>query len=256
MNPLVPRQHDIMQRARTQGRVNVDDLAIEFQVSPQTIRSDLNDLCTHGLLQRVHGGAVLFSGVENFAYEARRTLASAAKQCIGQAAADLIPDNCSLVINIGTTTEQVASALRGKKGLMVVTNNMNVANILRNDPDFEVTIAGGLIRQSDGGIVGEAAAEQIRQFRVDFAVIGTSAIDSDGTLLDYDQREVKVAKAILDNARHVILVADHMKFDRSAPVRIGHISQVDSFITDQYPPVEISDICTKGKTRVIVATDA
>ena len=217
MGPLAPRQQDIMAVARTHGRVSVDALATQFDVSPQTIRSDLNELCGHGLLQRVHGGAVVFSGVENFAYEARRMLASAEKQRIGQATANLIPDNCSLLINIGTTTEQVAAALHGKIGLMVVTNNINVANSLRNDMEIEVIVAGGLVRQSDGGIVGETAIEQIKQFRVDFAVIGTSAIDTGGTLLDYDQREVEIAKAILENARHIILVADHMKFDRSAP---------------------------------------
>lgn len=253
MDPLVPRQQDIMQLARTQERVSVEALAAQFDVSPQTIRSDLKALCAGGLLQRVHGGAVIVSGVENFAYEARRKLAAPAKHRIGQAAADMIPDNCSLILNIGTTTEQVALALRGKKGLMVVTNNINVANILRNDSDIEVVVAGGLVRQSDGGIVGESAEEQIKQFKVDFAIIGTSAIDADGTLLDYDQREVKIAKAILESARHTILVADHMKFSRTAPVRIGHISQVNSFVTDQAPPEQITEVCADSTTRVLIA---
>ena len=91
-------------------------------------------------------------------------------------------------------------ALRGQQGLMVITNNINVVNILQGHEAIEVIVAGGVVRHSDGGIVGEAAVDFIRQFKVDYAVIGASAIDEDGTLLDFDYREVKVAKAIIGNA--------------------------------------------------------
>ena len=113
-----------------------------------------------------------------------------------------------LFINIGTTTEAVSKALLDHDGLMVITNNINVANRMRVYPSIEVVIAGGVVRGSDGGIVGEAAVDFIRQFKVDYAVIGASAIDHDGALLDFDFREVKVAQAIIANARHVILVSD------------------------------------------------
>ena len=116
---------------------------------------------------------------------------------------------------------------------MVITNNINVANRMRVYPSIEVVIAGGVVRGSDGGVVGEAAVDFIKQFKVDYAVIGASAIDQDGALLDFDFREVKVAQAIIANARHVILVSDSTKFERTAPVRIGHLSQVDTFITDR-----------------------
>ena len=105
---------------------------------------------------------------------------------------------------------------------MVITNNINVANRMRVYPGIEVVIAGGVVRGSDGGVVGEAAVDFIKQFKVDYAVIGASAIDHDGALLDFDFREVKVAQAIIANARHVILVSDATKFERTAPVRIGH----------------------------------
>jgi len=106
-------------------------------------------------------------------------------------------------------------------------------------------------RVSDGGIVGEAAVDFIRQFKVDYAVIGASAIDEDGALLDFDFREVKVAQAIIANARHVILVCDSTKFERTAPVRIGHISQVDSFITDRCPDPRIRGICEESDVRLV-----
>ncbi|NBB48137.1 DeoR family transcriptional regulator [Rhizobium sp. CRIBSB] len=245
------RQAEIMALAKEHGRVLVDELAARFAVTPQTIRKDLNDLCDARALNRIHGGAVFPSGNENVKYEARRSMAANEKQAIGRAAADLIPDNSSLFINIGTTTEAVGDALIDHKELMVITNNINVANRLRIFPSIEVVIAGGVVRGSDGGVVGEAAVDFIRQFKVDFAVIGVSAIDEDGALLDFDFREVKVAQAIIANARHVILVSDASKFERTAPVRIGHISQVQTFITDHCPSDSIRTICGEQDVRLI-----
>ncbi len=245
------RQAEIVELARNQGRVTVDALAGLFAVTSQTIRKDLNDICRDGRLKRVHGGAIYPSGVENMQYEARRQIAAGEKDAIGRAAARLIPNNASLFINIGTTTEAVSRALLDHSGLMVITNNINVANRMRIYPHFEVAIAGGIVRSSDGGVVGEAAVDFIKQFKVDFAVIGASAIDEDGALLDFDYREVKVAQAIIANARHVILVSDSTKFERTAPVRIAHLSQVDSFITDRCPLPSIRRICADSDVALI-----
>lgn len=248
---LPPRHAEIVQMAKDAGRVLVDDLAGHFGVTPQTIRKDLNDLCDQRLLTRVHGGALFPSGIENMQYEARRKIAADEKDAIGQAAARLIPDSASLFVNIGTTTEAVSNALLDHQGLMVITNNINVANRMRVYPSIEVVIAGGVVRGSDGGIVGEAAVDFIRQFKVDYAVIGASAIDHDGALLDFDFREVKVAQAIIANARHVILVADSTKFERTAPVRIGHLSQVDTFITDICSVEAIRSICRDSEVELV-----
>jgi DeoR family transcriptional regulator, glycerol-3-phosphate regulon repressor len=245
------RHAEIVELAKGRGRVSVDDLVERFSVTPQTIRKDLNDICAAGLLKRVHGGAVFPSGVENMQYEARRQIAADEKDAIGRAAANLIPNNASLFINIGTTTEAVSRALLDHRDLMVITNNINVANRMRIYPNFEVAIAGGIVRASDGGIVGEAAVDFIRQFKVDFAVIGTSAIDEDGALLDFDYREVKVAQAIMANARHVILVSDSTKFERTAPVRITHLTEIDSFITDRCTLPSIRQICADSDVRLI-----
>jgi DeoR family glycerol-3-phosphate regulon repressor len=255
MEPLAPRQSDILAFARHAGRVGVEALARQFEVTPQTIRKDLNELCDRGLLQRVHGGAVVASGVSNVAYEARRYLAAEEKRRIGAAAAAIVPDNCSLLINIGTTTEQVALALRGHKGMLVITNNINVVNILIGYTDIEIIVTGGVVRQLDGGVVGEAAGDFIRQFKVDFAIVGTSAIDEDGTLFDFDYREVKVAQAILEHSRQAILVADAMKLQRSAPVRIGHISQFSHFVTDQPLPDRLAGICEEHGVHVEIVGD-
>jgi len=248
---LSPRHSEIVQMAKDEGRVLVDDLAARFNVTPQTIRKDLNDLCDRRLLTRIHGGALFPSGIENMQYEARRKIAADEKDAIGRAAAAIIPDHASLFMNIGTTTEAVSNALLDHEGLMVITNNINVANRMRVYPSIEVVIAGGVVRGADGGIVGEAAVDFIRQFKVDYAVIGASAIDHDGALLDFDFREVKVAQAIIANARHVILVSDSTKFERTAPVRIGHLSQVNTFITDRCDIEAIHAICREAEVELV-----
>ncbi len=254
MNLLKTRQNDILAMAREQGEVLVDELASRFKISPQTIRKDLNILCDRRLLVRIHGGAVISTGVENLAYDERRHLAPAEKMEIGRRAASLIPDNCSLFINLGTTTEQVADGLKAHHGLMVITNNINVVNILRRSLGIELVVASGLVRRSDGGIVGVATVDFINQFKVDYAVIGVSAIDEDGALLDYDFREVRVAQAIIENSRHVILVADSMKMTRSAPIRIAHISQINTLITDSELPEQLQKICREHEVNVEIVS--
>jgi DeoR family glycerol-3-phosphate regulon repressor len=247
------RQSEIVKLARSLGRVTVDDLARRFEVSAQTIRKDLNDLCERRALTRVHGGAVVASSIENLAYAARRFVAAAEKRAIGAAAAALIPNGCSLFINIGTTTEEVARALGSHEGLLVITNNLNVAMQLYPHPRVEVIIAGGTVRRADGAVVGEASNSLIQQFKVDYAVVGASAIDEEGALLDFDYREVQAAQAIIANARNVILVADSTKFRRTAPVRIGHISQVQTFVTDRGLPANLRKIAQGCGVAIIEA---
>jgi DeoR family transcriptional regulator, glycerol-3-phosphate regulon repressor len=250
---LTHRQSEILNLARASGRVMVEDLARRFEVSAQTIRKDLNDLCEQRLLTRIHGGAIIASGVENLAYEARRFVAADEKKAIGAAAAELIPNGCSLFINIGTTTEEVASALTSHEDLLVITNNLNVAMLLYRHPRIEVIVAGGAVRRADGAVVGSTATQLIGQFKVDYAIIGASAIDEEGALLDFDYREVQVAQAIIANARSVILVADSTKFTRSAPVRIAHMSQIQTFVTDQPLPAGLHNICHSRGIQVIEA---
>lgn len=239
------RQQEILEIARVQTRVSVEELVSRFAVTPQTIRKDLNELCDSKVLSRVHGGAMIASGVANVGYEQRRNTAPDEKQRIGELCAAEIPDNASLFINIGTTTEAVARALTNHKGLLVLTNNLNVANILLQHSDCEVIIVGGMLRRSDGGVIGEATVDFINQFKVDYAVIGASAIDEDGALLDYDYREVRAAQAIIENARQTFLVADKMKLERTAPVRIAHFSQISAFFTDKITSEKLRKICTQ-----------
>ncbi len=247
------RQHQILDYIREHGSVQVDQLSDHLQVTPQTIRRDLNQLYRQQLLQRVHGGAVVKDNIENLGYGARKILMAEEKSDIARHAADLIPDNCSLFINIGTTTERVAEYLSDRKGLLVITNNINVAGMLWPATGLEVMIAGGAVRRSDGGIVGSSAEEFIDNFKVDYAVIGCSAIDSNGEFYDYDFREVRMTRAIIRHARSVILVSDSMKFDRHAPIRIGDLSSIEILVTDTGIPEDGVQLCRRHAIRLEIA---
>lgn len=253
---LSSRQKDILEFARVHGEVEVDPLAETFNVTPQTIRRDLNQLCDLRLLQRVHGGAIVHDGVENLGYAARKQMAADRKNLIGKRATELIANDSSLFINIGTTTEWVAEYLKSHTGLLVITNNINVVNTLRPCTLIDVMTAGGTVRREDGAIVGQTAVDFFGRFKVDYAIVGASAIEKDGTLLDYDIREVRVAQAIISNARSVILVADAMKFERNAPVRIANIGEVDYFVTDEEPPSDFLELCHTQGVQVEVITPA
>lgn len=244
------RQSDILNIAKQDGRVTVDALAARFDVTVQTIRRDLSELADMGKLDRVHGGAVLRSGVSNIGYEDRRALNADTKARIAQACAQDIPDGASIFLNIGTSTEAVARQLLGHKDLMVVTNNMNVANILIENPDCQIVVAGGVLRRSDGGLIGNLTISTIEQFKFDHAIIGCSALDMQGDLLDFDFQEVRVSQTIIAQARRTCLVADQSKFQRSAPARIASLADIDVFYTDHSPPDELAQRCRDWNTQI------
>jgi DeoR family glycerol-3-phosphate regulon repressor len=246
------RQSEILDLARREGRVTVEGLAAHFDVTLQTIRRDLSELAEAGRLDRVHGGAILTSGVSNIGYEDRRVLHAAEKAAIARLCATEIPDNVSLFLNIGTSTEAVAAELARRQDLLVVTNNMNVANILAGNPDCQVIVAGGALRRADGGLVGSLTTQTIAQFKFDMAVIGCSALDLDGDLLDFDIAEVGVSQAILSRSRRTFLVADHSKLQRSAPARIASLAEIDTVFTDRPFPPGLAARCRDWGTRVML----
>src|SRR5207344_841603 len=142
-----PRQALLLDEVRERGSVTVEALAERFGVTLQTVRRDVRLLADAGLLARFHGGVrVPSSTTENIAYRQRQQLNDAAKRCIARTVAAAVPNGCSLIINIGTTTEAIARELLHHKGLRVITNNLNVAAILSDNPECEVIVAGGVVR--------------------------------------------------------------------------------------------------------------
>lgn len=250
---VLTRHNQIVTLVREQGFQSIASLADQFHVTPQTIRRDINTMSRQGLIQRHHGGAGPVYSTENVDYTDRKVMCLREKQIIANLVSQNIPPRSSLFINMGTTNEEVAKALAHHDRLRVITNNLNVAKILSGNSGIEVIVAGGLVRHKDGGIVGESTIDFIRQFKVDYGIIGISGVDMDGTLLDFDYREVTAARAIMDNSRKVFLVTDHTKFGRNAMVRLGSIAEVDAMFTNEQPPAELVEVIKHNGVHLHVA---
>ena len=248
------RQKDIIDYARNNGFVTVEDLSEIFQVTHQTIRRDLAFLSDNFYLSRTHGGAFFQSGISNVNHFSRQTIAQKEKISIAEKVSEIVSDNSSIVLNIGTTTEQVAKNLvSARKGLKIITNNINIVNIVAHSPHCEVWVAGGRLRTADNAVIGSVASEFIKNFKIDYAIVGVSAIDKEGTLLDFDHDELMVTKTIYEQSRKVILVADANKFERKAPYVTGHLKDVDTFVTDKKPGKDIIKICEKNNVELIIS---
>ncbi|SFQ58483.1 DeoR family transcriptional regulator, glycerol-3-phosphate regulon repressor [Roseivivax halotolerans] len=246
------RYPEILEIARREGKVTVEGLAEHFGVTLQTIRRDLSDLADLGRLERVHGGAVLPSGTTNIGYEDRRSINAEGKAAIARACTSEIPNDCSIFLNIGTSTEAVAEKLLAHRNILAVTNNLNVAVTLARNPECEVVVTAGALRRADGGLTGDLTERTIRQFKFDIAVIGCSAIDEEGDILDFDMHEVGVTRTIIEQSRRVFLVADHTKFRRKAPVRVASVSDLAALYTDTDPDQQIVRRCHDENVRLVV----
>ncbi len=245
------RQEAIVKLVEQTGFATVTELADRFDVTTQTIRRDVNALCIACRLARFHGGVGLPNSTQNEEYSDRRTALISSKDAIGRLVREIIPNHASLFMNIGTTTEAVAEHLVDHQSLRIVTNNLHIADLFSRKTAFEVMMAGGTVRGSDGGVVGEAAIEFLSGFRLDFGIIGISGIDPDGSLLDFDYREVRAAKTIIANARKTILVADHSKFGRAAMAKVAALEDIDILVTDKAVPSAFADIVHRSGVDVV-----
>lgn len=253
MNKVDKRHARILSIVDEQGFASTEQLVEALDVTPQTIRRDINLLCERNMLQRFHGGAGRRVTTENESYSVRSRTHQEGKRRIAEAVAEQVHDGASMFINIGTTTEAVAEALLGKSRLRVVTNNINVAQILSRNETYDIQIAGGIVRNRDGGVVGPTATEFVSRFRLDYGVIGVSGIEPDGALLDFDAREVETAQAIIRNSDRVILVADQTKFGRRAMVRYGDLKEVHALFTDAAPPAVFANAIAQSGVKLHIA---
>lgn len=248
-----PRQEKLIQLARSKGRMSLEDLAQQLSVSVQTVRRDVQHLAQRGQLERFHGGVRASATAANITYQQRESHNAAAKARIAQAVAARIPNDCSLMLTVGTTTCAVARELRGHKGLRVVTNDMAIAQLLSGNRDIEVHMCGGFVRAKDHAIVGEAAVDFVRQFRFDTVIMGVAGIETDGSMRDFDYREVKVTEAAIAHSRQVWVVADASKFERRAMVEVAHVSKIDALFTDAPPPEPFATLLAEARVAVDIA---
>lgn len=235
------------------GAVTVGSLADRFDVSMQTIRRDVDALCEGDMLHRAHGRIELSEEFLNTPFDQRVGTNLVGKRAIGEAAARLIPDGSTVFISIGSTPLSVAQALRRRKGLTVITNNLSAAMALTDEVSNRIILPGGEVRLPDRDILGNDVLDFFGRFRADFAVFGAAGIADDGGLLEFHTTEVRATQKIRENARQSLLVIDGSKFGRQAPALGDNVMQIDRTIIDRRPGQAYAPLLEKIKDRLLVA---
>lgn len=248
---LSDRQAQIAELVREHGFVAVDVLAGRFGVTTQTIRRDLTTLCDFGLARRRHGGIESSAASKNLAYGSRQVLARDAKQTVAREVARHVANGMSLAFSVGTTPQIVAEALLDHQHLRVFTNNLNIAMLSCANPTFEVNIVGGRLRNSDRDVLGADIDSFLSSYMVDIGIYGVAGVAEDGTLLDFQEDEVRARKIIRANSRQTFLVLDDSKFGRVAHVRGGHISEATKIFCNAKPPASIVKTLRKSGAELV-----
>jgi DeoR family glycerol-3-phosphate regulon repressor len=230
------RQARIADMIWQQGEMSVDALAQAFEVSAETIRRDLAGLASDGVLQKVHGGARRPKLHAEGSFKDRMAEEAEAKQVIAGRLVPLIEPGDTLFIDTGSTTLACAEALAGIGGLTVITNSLRIARVFGAAPQpGRVYLLGGTFMGDNDQTVGPLVIEQIRDFQADHAILTVAAIDAEVGAMDSNFDEAQVARAMIGNARSLILVAARPKFGRKAAFRVCGLDEVDVVVTDAPP---------------------
>jgi DeoR/GlpR family transcriptional regulator of sugar metabolism len=249
------RQRAIVQKVREAGSVAVDELAEAFGVSAPTIRADLARLEGKGLLVRTHGGAIRAEGtLFEPSHDERTVMRHAEKQAIARAAARLVHPGETVLLDAGTTTLEVALALRDIRSLTVVTNSLANATVLMECPGIDVIMIGGQVQRSRRATLGPLATRFLDGFRVDRAFLGFNGVDADAgyTVIDFDAAEIK--RRMLESGAQSVVVADSGKIGRVAFAASAPINAADLLITDDgAQPSHIARLREKGLEVQIVS---
>ncbi len=251
---LSDRQARIAEMILQEKVIHVEPLAQHFNVSTQTIRRDLRVLCNQGFAMRIHGGAKCPEHSGDMAGRWRGVPNEAVKQAIAEKVAQHIPNGVSVALGAGTTPEIVARALMGHEHLKIFTCNLNIAILASANPGFEVTIAGGRLRNADKNVLGSGMETLFRAYKVDIGICGAAGVDNDGTLLDFSEEDVRLRQIIRENSRCVYLVLDQTKFGRAAHVRGGRIVDAAKIFCDRMPPPPICALIDRSNALLTVCT--
>ncbi len=248
------RQSRIMELARAAGRVEVASLATELDVTPETVRRDLTTLERHGLLRRVHGGAI---PIERLGFEpgvdTRRTVLTAEKERIAKAALDLVPEEGAILLDAGTTTYRLADVLPADRELTVVTNGLDIAVALARRPNLTVLVLGGRVRGRTLAAVDVWALDALRDTFVDVAFMATNGVSVERGLTTPDPTEAAVKRAMIGAARRTVLLADHTKVGNDHLIRFADLDDIETFVTDAGLDDEIAAGLEASGLRVIRA---
>lgn len=234
LHVYAPERHQqILGLARSAGRVDVNSLAQTLDVTPETIRRDLSVLERHGLVRRVHGGAI---PVEMLGFEPgiadKEALLSAEKVRIARAALAELPETGTVILDAGTTTVRLAEMLPTDRELQVVTNSLPIATVLAARPNIALHFAGGAIRGRTLASVGPWAERALADIHADVVFLGTNGLTPDRGVTTPDLGEAAVKRALVHAARRVVVLADHTKIGRSDFARVVGLDEVDLLVTD------------------------
>lgn len=248
------RRRDLIQQVvQERGGVSVGALADMLGVSTQTIRRDLDRLCDGKNLLRAHGRIELAADRLNTPFDQRAGTNLVGKRAIAEVAASRIPNGATLFISIGSTALSVARALRGRKELTVITNNLSAAMALSEEVSNRIILPGGELRLPDRDIIGEDVIEFFGRFRAEYAIFGAAGVAGDGGLLEFHPAEVRACNRLRQNAQTSILVIDRTKFGRLAPALGGNIAHVDLVVCDRPPPEPYGAFIEALGDRIIFA---
>ncbi|MBT3360745.1 MAG: DeoR/GlpR transcriptional regulator [Rhodospirillales bacterium] len=227
------RRSVILDTLSEKGAVSIADLYRKLGVSRETIRRDITRLDKEGRLRKTHGGAM--STDNEPAFEERKSVNVEAKRSIGRVAAALVPDGASVIIDSGTTIQGLVEALADKRRLHVITNDFQAAAKLSGRNDNRVLILGGELIAGEGAIMGRDATAMLGNYFADFSFVGAGAISSHPWLMDFSREAAEIRGQMLALARCPVVLADHTKFDRLAPVRVANFEKVRHIVVDRKP---------------------
>jgi len=247
----IHRREHILHGISEDNRVNVAEIARRFDVSGETVRRDLRDLEKEGLLRRVRGGAIGPTGNRDEPISERVQKASKEKGVIAQLASDLISDNTSIFLHIGSTTEALARQLGQFTDLKVYTNSLNIALIAKDFSGVTVFVAPGQVRPVESDIVGYDTISYIEGYMFDTAFMSVAGIDLERGFMDFEEDEVRVRQAVIKSAVNSVVMADSSKFGKTANIYTAEFSAVDRFVTDKKPSSDFQSKFHDAGTEVI-----
>jgi DeoR family fructose operon transcriptional repressor len=247
------RQQHILERARAAGRVEVNALADAFDVTPETVRRDLTILERHGVLRRVHGGAI---PVERLGFEPGVELRSerfvAEKERIAKAALAHLPDEGTVLIDAGTTTLRLAEQLPRDRELTIVTNSLGIAALVAQHPNLSLYLLGGRVRGRTLAAVGSWVTTALSGVFVDVAFMGTNGLSVERGLTTPDQSEAAAKRAMISSARRSVVLADHTKIGVNHFSRFADLSDIAALITDNgLDPETVAEVEALGPEVVL-----
>lgn len=243
------RQQKILELLNHQGSLLTEDLAIQFEVTTQTIRRDINALCTSGLARKQHGGITLPTARDNLSISQRLVTNAVVKQRISEAAQQEITDGSTVFLSYGSTVAQFARSLPQDKSITVVTNNLDAISFLTERPNIDVWVAGGRLRHQHRDLSGVHTQHFFESFRADISVIGVGGISEQGELLEFQFDEAELTKTMLRNSRQRVLLADASKYRRNANVCIASLDDIDVMYTDCKTDA-LMQLCNKRQVQL------